>query len=419
MTSGFSTDELLYPLTKGDKPNHEFHGNQYQKGWANQELAKGADDYAKKFGIRRQPLDYSKIVVNPARAKEIADAYMKLPSVDESARPAYRQFAKETHQQFEYLTKVLGVKVDVTKTDPYANAQEMAKDIQDNHHLSVLSADSTGGHPFVTNREIEEFRAVHDAFGHASTGREFDRHGEESAWASHSQMYSPLARLAMTTATRGQNSVMTQLGGGFPEQKASILPEEWSSLRDLAYSNGVAKSADAYFSSFFAGFFPILKGDFVGHPFRGNQYEKGEAFGKVSPTKFLKSFKEAFTNNPRSAYVNHYTFAEIKAGKMTPMLSRDGKTGVLIHDHGDGRIEATALFNSGNKSGSGLRLLKEAVDKYGVNYVECFGDFLKNTYGSVGFKVESTSPFDPQYAPSNWNYKAFGKPNYYTMRISQ
>jgi hypothetical protein len=31
MTSGFTTNELLYPLTKGEGAGHPFHGNQYQK----------------------------------------------------------------------------------------------------------------------------------------------------------------------------------------------------------------------------------------------------------------------------------------------------------------------------------------------------------------------------------------------------
>jgi len=30
--SGFTTNELLYPLTKGDLPGHPFHGNQYEAG---------------------------------------------------------------------------------------------------------------------------------------------------------------------------------------------------------------------------------------------------------------------------------------------------------------------------------------------------------------------------------------------------
>ena len=165
---------------------------------------------------------------------------------------------------------------------------------------------------------------------------------------------------------------------------------------------------------------PITKGDLLGHPFRGNQYEQGESFGVVSAEEFSKVFDKAFLkNNPYSAFVNHYSVSQIQEGKMVPMLSRDGKTGLLVHDHGDGRVEATALFSTSNKAGAGLRLLKDAIDKQGVNYVECFGEFLPKAYETVGFKAESKSPFDPQYAPDDWDYKKFGTPNYYTMRLEK
>ena len=32
MSSGFETNELLYPVTKGDVRGHDFHGNQYTQG---------------------------------------------------------------------------------------------------------------------------------------------------------------------------------------------------------------------------------------------------------------------------------------------------------------------------------------------------------------------------------------------------
>jgi hypothetical protein len=47
-------------------------------------------------------------------------------------------------------------------------------------------------------------RAVHDALGYRSISLGSDRHGEEAAWVKHLQMYSALARPAMTTKTRGQ-----------------------------------------------------------------------------------------------------------------------------------------------------------------------------------------------------------------------
>jgi len=272
--SAVGADQII---VKGDEPGHPFRGNQWTGG--NAELAKGAAEYAKSVGLQRPDIDYSKVKVNPSRALEIAKDYVALPSVDESTRAAYREFVKETHQQFEYLTKTLGVKVEVVKEDPYKDAAEMAADVHDNHHLAVLSASSTGGHPFVTNREIEEFRAVHDAFGHAATGRNFDRNGEEAAWASHASMYGPLARQAMTTATRGQNSVMTQLGGGFPEQKGALLPEKWSDPSTVGMSDDVVKS-DGDIRPCFAGGraqydyqqSDVQKGDVDGHQFHGNQW---------------------------------------------------------------------------------------------------------------------------------------------------
>jgi hypothetical protein len=50
------------------------------------------------------------------------------------------------------------------------------------------------------------FRAVHDFYGHAVHGNQFGAKGEEIAYGAHSQMFSPLARIAMASETRGQNS---------------------------------------------------------------------------------------------------------------------------------------------------------------------------------------------------------------------
>jgi len=161
---------------------------------------------------------------------------------------------------------------------------------------------------------------------------------------------------------------------------------------------------------------PVSKGDVAGHEFHGNQWTGGQ--GSASLGSFKESFDKAFAGSPFSAFVNHYSLEEMKSEGMKPLLSADGKTGLLIHDHGDGRIEATALFNNG-ESGAGLQLLKNAIDNHGVNYVECFGPALPVMYGKLGFEVESQNSFDPQYAPTDWNYDKFGTPDYYTMRITK
>jgi hypothetical protein len=65
---------------------------------------------------------------------------------------------------------------------------------------------------------------VHDAFGHAVERTDFSPAGEESAWNLHRQLFSPEARPALATETRGQ-AAYTYKYGDFPPQKATILPE--------------------------------------------------------------------------------------------------------------------------------------------------------------------------------------------------
>lgn len=167
--------------------------------------------------------DFSQVVATPEATARVARAYGQLPEYDKSAEPHFKAMAEETMHQFEYLTKDLGVNVEVTKEDPYPSAGDMFKDITENRRIKVLSTASTGGHPFFTNDQNDAFRAVHDAFGHIGTGRGTDRHGEEAAYQAHRQMFTPMARPALTTETRGQNAAMI-VSGEFQPQKVATLP---------------------------------------------------------------------------------------------------------------------------------------------------------------------------------------------------
>jgi hypothetical protein len=158
---------------------------------------------------------------SPEYKSAIYDAYaQQMPQVleqskaknyDDLMEKAYRQLAKETDQQFKALP--YNFSYHRSGEGNYNSSKEMAADVHGNKHLYVFQ----GGDPHdFLNRidpatglnENEKFRAVHDLLGHAIYGNQFGPKGEETAWALHSQMYSPLARLAMTAETRGQNSMV-------------------------------------------------------------------------------------------------------------------------------------------------------------------------------------------------------------------
>ncbi|MEU5693070.1 hypothetical protein [Actinosynnema sp. NPDC020468] len=192
--------------------------------------------YCRRRGLPVPHVDYHRVVVDPVRGLRIAAAYLEAPWYDEAALGAYRAFREETLRQFDFLTSSpllggLAVAVEPVPLDPYPDAAAMARDLRDNRRLRVYeSAASDNPHPVLDHDENTMFRAVHDAFAHASIGRGFDHHGEEAAWLKHSFMYSATARRALTTETRGQNSAMVfgYTGRRFAEQKAVLLPEPFS-----------------------------------------------------------------------------------------------------------------------------------------------------------------------------------------------
>jgi hypothetical protein len=181
-------------------------------------------DYLSTAGLRSNGSpEYLHIDIR--RASAIADAYdeMKHNPKDPLVAEAYEAFAKETMDQYRHLQEQ-GIRVIFTRKDPYKGAQEMAEDVARNKRIYVFLTEPEtmpADHPLakitgevVTTPEGEYvkltyndiFRAVHDLYGHAAYGYQFGARGEESAWLTHSLMYGPKARMAMTSETRGQNN---------------------------------------------------------------------------------------------------------------------------------------------------------------------------------------------------------------------
>jgi hypothetical protein len=187
----------------------------------------GAKEYAFKKGLNPdETIDYTKVVANRERASKIADIYESLPTMDRDAVDEYEALASEVEEQFNFMTKTLGVKVEFVADDPYKTSKEMFDDVSKGT-LKVLQTETTGAHPIFSDEQNNKFRAVHDYFGHAATGRGFGQDGEESAWVHHSQMFTQKATAALTTETRGQNSFFNNRGKQFADQKVALLPEEF------------------------------------------------------------------------------------------------------------------------------------------------------------------------------------------------
>jgi hypothetical protein len=142
----------------------------------------------------------------------------------------------------------------------------------------------------------------------------------------------------------------------------------------------------------------------------------GVDYRRVAPDEYQAAFRAAMQNNDRAAFVTDYSSEQLE--KMQALyVTADGKCGLAVLNHGDGRIEATGAFNNGAQKGALLDMLRDSTERDGVNYAEAFGPFLPKYYAGAGFGVENEYPFDEEQAPAGWNYEKHGRPNYYTMRL--
>ena len=157
---------------------------------------------------------------SPEYKQRLFEAYGNaMPEVVEQARAqnydqlteaAYRKLAEEARAQFNTLPVQTSYHSGVGE---YASPSAMLRDVLGEGNLNVFSGGEpheflSGVDPATKLSENEMFRAVHDFYGHGTQGTTFRPGGEEAAYASHAQMMSPLAQMALLTETRGQNSLV-------------------------------------------------------------------------------------------------------------------------------------------------------------------------------------------------------------------
>jgi hypothetical protein len=240
--------------------------------------------YQRIFGTER-PRYFGSRGLDEARGKRLAQAFidMKHNPNNPEVKASYEALAKETLDQYQAFLDA-GYTIEINNEEPYASSQDMIEDLRNNKRIKIFSTESGFGSKKITKKQRQDnpllaktefkdvngkpllvndvFRAIHDFFGHAELGNSFGPKGEENAWNVHARMFSPLARRAMTTETRGQNSFVNFSGvndkiekdrdearrlreagdlegakklvdkiyeeGSFADQKIGLLPEEFS-----------------------------------------------------------------------------------------------------------------------------------------------------------------------------------------------
>ena len=128
-----------------------------------------------------------------------------------------------------------------------------------------------------------------------------------------------------------------------------------------------------------------------------------------------KKFFEIKNQMPDSlaVFLSDYNADEYNEMGATCYLSEDGKSGYAIKPDGD-LISVFSL--PGAKQGAAA--VKSAI-KNGAKMLDCIGGFLSIYYRKFGFVEYKRIAWDDQYAPKNWDYDKYDRPDIIFMELKK
>lgn len=150
--------------------------------------------------------------------KLVADAYAAAPDYDEEAAPSYQKLGPFIDKMFKRMQSK--VKVEFVDENPYADDEEMKKDVAETGVLKIWKGGTE--HPIFDTELNLKLRAVHDWMAHIQPDTSFTGKGEVQAYNAHLKTIPPAGAPALFTEVVGQASFFNHYGY-FPEQKIATL----------------------------------------------------------------------------------------------------------------------------------------------------------------------------------------------------
>ncbi len=390
--------------------------------------------------------------LNPEKSFKIGMAYdsMKHDPFNSLVRQAYEAMARETLEQYQAIIDAGYVaEMHYEQEEPYANSREAISDIRQNKRLRVLATDLNFGARTVSDADIKEnpllamsqykdangrqmrindvFRFVHDFFGHSERGNGFGPIGEENAWDVHARMYSPLARRAMTSGTRGQNSWVNFVNESnieinrkrdlvrrleaegriveaaeirktigqtrFADQKIGLMPE-WTSKLDEQLTP-IEKDLYGVHQSVTGSFGLYQQPDGYEVNIHGPTAEQFSAMGKVAQqaNKFGTSVD---IKSPQD--YSGYELLMAGDGLAMASISPDGELGSVVRGVNGTSRDVDAVIRAAIATGK-------------VKWLNGFDTILPSLYNDYGFEAVARIAFVDEYRPDGWNYETYAKFN--------
>ena len=133
------------------------------------------------------------------------------------------------------------------------------------------------------------------------------------------------------------------------------------------------------------------------------------SYNKVTPEEFVKVIAQMPSR--LAAFLTPYSAYDYISKGATCYLSEDSRSGYAI----TADAELISVFSLPGAR-QGVAAVRSAVDN-GARKLDCLDTILVQLYSKFGFVEYDRMAWDDQYAPENWDYDSFGRPDVVYMRI--
>jgi len=127
---------------------------------------------------------------------------------------------------------------------------------------------------------------------------------------------------------------------------------------------------------------------------------------QVQSQNVLAEFTKQLELNKRSQFLSPYKPDDLKEDDVFLFDTPYGKAGYAVRPDG----YAGSLFNNTQVPGLGAEMIVDAA-LHGANHGDCFDGFLPEYYKKFGMVEVKRDKWDDKYAPENWDYGKYGKPD--------
>lgn len=130
-----------------------------------------------------------------------------------------------------------------------------------------------------------------------------------------------------------------------------------------------------------------------------------------------ETFIESIRQNKRTSFLSQYTIEDFKNRNVETYQLQGYPIGYALIPSADGKDkDIVSVHNNSNVRNIGNELIQSAIANGGTT-LDHFDGFLSNLYQDNGFEEYQRFSWDDNYAPTNWDYEKYGRPDVIYRRL--